>query len=249
MTKDIINNKKVAYYPGCFTNYYYPEVGEAVVRVLQKNGIELIVPDQVCCGLPMMAKGNIKKAYANMERNLKILSQLVSEGYAITTTCTSCDLMIKRDYPLLLEREEAKLVSENTFLMTEYLLALHDIDMLNTDFRSMPQTVFYFTPCHLRVQGIGSPTVKMLQLIPGITIAHISNECCGMSGAYGYEKVNYTLSKEIAGKVYSEITETPTDRIVTDCGGCKLQIEAVTGAKVDHPMILIQEAYNNTKLL
>ena len=64
-----------------------------------------------------------------------------------------------------------------------------------------------------------------------------------MGGAYGYEKVNYELSKDIADKTYSEIKENPTDRLVTDCGGCKLQIEAGTGHKVDHPIILVKEAY------
>ncbi len=152
--------------------------------------------------------------------------------------------MIKRNYPLLLGSGKARLVSENIFHITEYLLLLHDRGMLNTDFRSTPQTVFYHTPCHLRAQEIDNPTVKMLQLIPGITVKHINNECCGMGGAYGYEKANYKLSKEIANKLYSEIRETPTDRIVTDCGGCKLQIEAGIGVKVDHPIILLQEAYN-----
>jgi len=65
-----------------------------------------------------------------------------------------------------------------------------------------------------------------------------------MGGAYGYEKMNYALSKEIAAKLYAEIKENSTDRIVTDCGGCKLQIECGTGLKVDHPMVLLQEAYN-----
>ncbi|MFC2020689.1 heterodisulfide reductase-related iron-sulfur binding cluster [Chloroflexota bacterium] len=243
MVKDIINNKKVAYYPGCFTNYYYPEVGKAVVKVLHKNEVELTVPDQGCCALPMMAKGNIKGAYNGIRDNIRILSRLVSKGYAIITTCTSCDLMIKRDYPLLVESEEARLVSENIFLATEYLHGLNDTGRLSTDFLPINQSVFYFTPCHLRAQKIENPTVSMLRLIPGITIAYISNECCGQSGAYGYEKTNYALSKEIANKVFRDIRETPTDRIVTDCGGCKLQIESVTGAKVDHPLILIQEAY------
>ena len=108
--KDIINNKKVAYYPGCFTNYYYPEVGKAVVKVLHKNEVELTVPDQVCCALPMIAKGNIKGAHMDMRDNIKILSRLVLDGYAIITTCTSCALMIKRDYPLLIGSEEARLV-------------------------------------------------------------------------------------------------------------------------------------------
>ena len=244
MAEDLISNKKVAYYSGCFANYYYPEVGEAVVKVLGKNGIEVMVPDQVCCGLPMMAKGNIKGAYENMEHNARILSQAVSDGYALVTTCSSCSLFIKRDYPLWMTGSEmAKQVSQNMYHFSEYLLLLHSRGELNTNFRPITQTVFYHTPCHLRAQETDDATVKLLQLIPGITIKHVSTECCGMGGAYGYEKVNYELSKEIASKLYSEIKENPTDRIVTDCGGCKLQIEAGTGLKVDHPIILLKQAY------
>ena len=239
-----ISNKKVAYYSGCFANYYYPQVGAATVEVLHKNGIEVVVPDQVCCALPMMAKGNYKGAHKNMAHNTKVLSRLVADGYALITTCSSCSLFLKQDYPRLLGGEAAEQVSQNLYHITEYLLKLHEIGQLNTDFQPMFQTVFYHTPCHLRAQEIDSPTVRLLQLIPGITIKKISDECCGMGGAYGYEKVNYKLSKEIAVKLYGDIRENPSDRIVTDCGGCKLQIEAGIGVKVDHPIILLQEAYN-----
>jgi len=244
MPEDLIDNKKVAYYTGCFANYYYPEVGEALAKVLRKNGIEVIMPDQLCCGLPMMAKGNTKGAYENMKHNTRILSQAVSDGYAIITTCSSCSLFLKRDYPVwMMGSDAAKQVSQNVYHFSEYLLLLHSRGKLNTDFRLLPQTVFYHTPCHLTAQELGEATIKLLRLIPGITISKISTECCGMGGAYGYEKVNYELSKEIASKLYNDIKQNPTDRIVTDCGGCKLQIEAGTGLKVDHPIILVKEAY------
>ena len=244
MPEDLIGNKKAAYYTGCFANYYYPEVGQAMVKVLRRNGIEVIVPDQVCCALPMIAKGNTRAAYKSMEHNTRALGQAISDGYVSITTCSSCGLMIKRDYPRLLGSEEAKKLSQNIYHFSEYLLLLHNRGELDTNFQSIPQTVFYHTPCHLRAQAIGDVTVKLLQLIPGIIIERISTECCGMGGAYGYEKVNYQLSKDIAAKLYSEIKESPTDRIVTDCGGCKLQIEAGTGRKVEHPIILLQEAYS-----
>lgn len=240
---DLTSNKKVAFFTGCFANYYYPEVGKATVKVLHKNSIEIIVPDQLCCALPMVAKGNAKEGYKNMEYNTGVFSRLVRDGYVIIVTCSSCGLMIRRDYPLFLDSESARLVSENLYHITEYLLLLHSRGELDTNFRHIPQTVFYHTPCHLRAQEINSPTVKMLQLIPGITIKHVSNECCGMAGAYGYEKVNYELSQEIATKLWSEVRENPTDRVVTDCGGCKLQIEAGTKIKADHPAILVKEAY------
>lgn len=243
MADNLIANKKVAYYTGCFANYYWPQVGEATVAVLRKNGIEVTVPDQVCCALPMVSKGNIKGAQENMIYNTGVLSRLVSDGYALVATCSSCSLFLKQDYPRLLGTEEAKQVSQNLYHITEYLLKLHELGLLNTDFRPVPQTVFYHTPCHLRAQQIDSPSVKLLQLIPGITVNHVSEECCGMGGAYGYEKVNYRLSEDIARKLYSEIEENPTDRLVTDCGGCKLQIEVGTGREVEHPIMLVKEAY------
>lgn len=243
MPENLIGDKKVAFYTGCFTNYYYPEAGQATVKVLRKNGVQVIVPDQVCCGLPMIAKGNTNGAYKNLEYNVKILSQAVADGYTVVTTCSSCGLMIKRDYPLLLYSEQAKLISENLYHITEYLLKLHEMGQLDTGFESLSKTVFYHTPCHLTAQQTGDVSVEILKLIPGITITHVGRECCGMAGAYGYERKNYKLSREIAGKLYNEIKEKPTDRIVTDCGGCKLQIEAGTGQKVDHPIILLQESY------
>jgi len=243
MDSDLVANKKVAYFSGCFANYYYPQVGEATAKVFLKNGVEMVVPDQVCCGLPMIAKGNTRGAYKNMAYNTRVLHWLVSDGYALVTTCSSCSLFLKQDYPRLLGTEAAKQVSENLYHITEYLLKLHEIGQLNTDFQPVSQTVFYHTPCHLRAQEIDSPTVKMLRLIPGITVKKIGEVCCGQSGAYGYEKTNFELSQAIGSKLFREIEENPTDRIVTDCGGCKLQIEVGTGRKVVHPIILIKEAY------
>jgi len=240
---ELIANKRVAYYSGCFANYYYPEVGEATLAIMRKNGVEVAIPDEVCCGLPMMSKGNVKEALGNMQHNAAVLSDLVGRGYAIITTCSSCGLFLKQDYPRLLQTQEAKAVSANLYHFSEYLLRLHAIGQLDTGFVRSEQTVFYHTPCHLRAQQIGQPTVDLLELIPGTKVVKVSELCCGMGGAYGYEKANFNLSKEIAAKLYSEIKETPTDRIVTDCGGCRLQIRAGTDHPVDHPTLLLAEAY------
>ena len=234
---------KVAYYSGCFANYYYPQVGEATLAILKKNGVEVKVPRQVCCGLPMMAKGNVKDAMSNMRRNAGVLSKLVSDGYAVVVSCSSCGLFLKRDSPHLLQTDAARLVSENLYHISEYLLKLNEAGHLNKEFRRVEQTIFYHTPCHMRAQQIGRPTVELLQLIPGTVVKKVSETCCGQSGAYGYEKKNYELSKEIAAKLYQELTENPTDRAVTDCGGCRLQIQAGTDRPVDHPTIVLREAY------
>jgi glycerol-3-phosphate dehydrogenase subunit C len=243
MVDGLIINKKIAYYSGCFANYYYPEAGKATVEVLHHNGLEVVIPKQVCCGLPMMSKGNIKGAHRNIAYNAIELGQLVSKGYALVTTCSSCALFLKKDYPRLLNNDFTKKTSQNIYHITEYLLKLHEVGFLSTEFKPIPKSIFYHTPCHLRAQQIGNPTTKLIQLIPGIRVKQVSEQCCGMGGAYGYEKNHYTLSKTIAGKLYEDIKETASDFVITDCGGCKLQIESGTDSKVCHPIILMKEAY------
>ncbi len=213
------------------------------MAIMRKSGVEVSVPSQVCCGLPLMAKGNLKGAMANMTHNARELSRLVSEGYVVVVTCSSCGLFLKRDSPHFLHSDEAQAVSDNLYHITEYLLKLHDIGELNTEFVRRQQTIFYHTPCHLRAQNLGAATVKALELIPGTVVKKVSETCCGMSGAYGYEKKNFVLSRDIAQKLYREISENPTDRIVADCGGCRLQIQSGTATPVDHPVVVLREAW------
>ena len=216
----------------------------AMVHLLEQSKINVIVPVQVCCGLPMMSKGNTRGVYKNIEYNVEIFSKAIADGYVVITTCSSCSFFLKRHYPLL-GGEKGAQVARNTYHFSEYLLKLYQAGRLNTDFRYMPQTVFYQSSCHLRASGMGQPSVDMLRLVPGIVVKHVSNNCCGMGGGHGYEKVNHELSFTIGGKLFSEIDENHTDRVLTDCGGCKLQIEAGTGIMVDHPVILLQEASTN----
>jgi glycerol-3-phosphate dehydrogenase subunit C len=246
MGSELIANKKAAFFTGCFINYYYPAAGAAIVAVLRSSGVEVIVPEQVCCGLPMIAKGNVRGARKNIARNTGEFSAALAEGRSIITACSSCTLFLKRHYKLLGDEQAAR-VSESTYHFSEYLLGLHHIGQLNTQFQHLPLTVFYKTPCHLRTAGIGQSTVELLKLIPGITFRYISEVCCGMGGAYGFEKTNRTMALRIGARMFNELKENPADRVVTDCGGCKLQIEHGSGVKAEHPAVLIREAYSPKK--
>jgi len=241
---NLIDNKKVALFVGCFANYYYPEVGMAALEVLQKNDVDVIVPDQVCCGLPMMAKQNSKGTYKNMIYNAAKLQQKVAEGYVILTTCSSCSLFMKRNY-VLYGNEDAVCVANNTYHFSEYLLKLYKAGSMQTGFQTVSESVFYQTPCHLRAIRIGQPTIEILRLVPGIILKHISDQCCGMGGAYGFDKAHYRVSCEIGKTLTKQILASSVDRVVTDCGGCKLQIEAYCGCAAEHPLLLLQEAYGN----
>ena len=54
--------EKIVYFSGCYANYYDPQIGKAFVEVMETNGIEVLVAEQKCCGMPMMSNGNTKGA-------------------------------------------------------------------------------------------------------------------------------------------------------------------------------------------
>ncbi len=245
MANHLGGSRKVAYYHGCFANYYYPEIGKELIRVLEHNGIQVTVPEQKCCGLPMLANGNYKGARKNALYNIKSLNEAVEKGYDIVATCSSCSLMLKRDYPEFFGGEEAKAISQHLYNINEYLLKLYKENNLDTKFKEIPMRVLYHCPCHLRAQGIVDETVSLLKLIPGLSVVRVSTYCCGMGGSYAMKVANYDLSLEIGNKVFTEVKEAKVDRAVTECGGCKLQIEAGTGVEAIHPIVLIGEAYTN----
>ena len=87
--------RKVAYFAGCTANYLFPEVPRAAVEVLQKIGIELIIPDQKCCGMPSLLEGDRETTLNFASHNIQRLTEAVSEGFDIVCSCPSCGFMLR----------------------------------------------------------------------------------------------------------------------------------------------------------
>ena len=144
--------EKVVYFSGCYANYYDPRIGEAFVEVMETNGIEVLLAQQKCCGMPMMSNGNMKGAKKNFNEIVQSLSQMAAGGLDIVTTCPSCSLMLKKEGLPFFDSEEARFVSSRVLNAPEYLVRLFRQGRLNTRFSQTPLKVLYHSPCHLKVR-------------------------------------------------------------------------------------------------
>jgi len=239
--------RKVVYFTGCFADYYNPEIGKSLVNVLNKNYIEVIVPPTRCCGMPQMANSNIEGARKNFLSNVSRLAEAAAPGYEILTTCPSCNMMLRKEGPSFFDTEETRLISSHVYDACEYLLKLFRSGGLKSPFGSLPLRVFYHNPCHLKVQNIQA-AVALMQMIPRLQVIGIGTACCGMGGSYGMKKQNYERSVKIAEKVWTDIRQAGPDIVVTDCGGCGLQIKAGTGIQVMHPLMILKRAFKEGRL-
>ena len=116
--------KKVALFPSCTVNYNDCEIGKACVRVLEHNNIEVVVPEQQCCGMPLVDIGYYDGAKRKMEFNLRRLAPLVDAGYDVVVPQPTCTLVLRDDYPTRSENEAAKRVAEHTFGIGYYLIKI-----------------------------------------------------------------------------------------------------------------------------
>jgi len=238
--------KKVVYYPGCFANYWDPLVGRSVVSVLEKNGLDVIVPRHQCCGLSRIGCGDIKGARKDADRLIDILFPLVKKGYDIVTACPSCSLAIKKEYPFFVNNEKSKLVAESTYFLSRYLNELYEKGEIKMDFKRIPLTsVAYHAPCHLKAQNLETDSIKLMALIPGLQIININRGCCGMAGAAGVKHEYYESSMIIGSALFKKIKEINAQIVATDCGACKLQIEQAAAVEVIHPITILDKAWRN----
>lgn len=241
------SNGKVALFAGCLVNYQATDVGKATVQVLEKNGIEVVLPEQQCCGMPSFDLGDTDAIIQAAKTNMESFGPWLDRGYDIVSPVPSCSLMLKREYPYLIPGEDTARVAQRTFDICEYLMKLKRAGSLATDFLHKPGRVAYHVPCHLRDQNIGFKSKELMELA-GAKV-EVIERCSGHDGTWGAKREFFPLSMGIAGQAVREIGSRPVDMVASDCPLAALQLDqagvtAYTGGRRTlHPIQIVRNAY------
>jgi len=239
---------KVAYFVDSYANYNDHDLGFAVIKCLRHNKIDVILPNQLPAPLPAIAYGDLKTARKDLTYIIRNLADAVRAGYKIVCSEPSAALCLRDELKLLIDSEDAKLVSENTYELMSYLQDLHSQGKLRTRAGTESREFAYHTPCHLFALGLAGASIELLTELANVKITDINAGCCGLAGTYGMQKKNYDLSIEIAKDMVEALNAVDAKFAMTECAGCKMQIEQLTGKKVIHPIKVLGKAYGLLKL-
>jgi Fe-S oxidoreductase len=240
----VTGKKRVAYFLSCYSNFNDPEGdGLATVEVLERNGFEVLLPDFRCCAVARLSSGAIDQIEGNIRFNLRIMSQLATEGIPVVFSEPSCALAVKLEYPKIIDSEETLSAAKNCHDIHEFLNKLHQQGELNLDFGRMDTKVGYHNPCHLKALNVTKEPAELLRLIPGMHVQVFSDQCCGIAGTFGLKKKNYDLSMTIGKNLFNEINASDAHEIATSCGACKMQIYQGTKRDAVTPVSLLARAY------
>ena len=235
---------KVLYFVDVFANWYDVELAEALVAVMQHNGVSVYVhPEQRQSGMAMLSVGAIEKAKRIAAHNVTLLADAVRQGYQIVTSEPSAALCLTHEYPNLIDDDDARLVAESTSEVCCYLWKIHQQGKLELDFKPLNATIGYHQPCHVRALGAGSPGENLLRLVPGLSVQTLDKGCSGMAGTYGLKRENYRSSLRAGWGLISAMREPTLHAGASECSACKLQMEQGTIKPTMHPLKILTASY------
>jgi len=238
---------KVAVFATCYGNFNEPQIGEDLIRVFEHNGLEVqLVQNTQCCGMPKLELGDLDAVTKAKDSNIKILAQLVDDGWDIVTPVPSCTLMFKQELPLMYPNEADVIkVQQAMFDPFEYLILRNKADKLNTEFKTALGKISYHVACHQRVQRIGMKTREVLELIPDTEVLPIER-CSGHDGTYTFKSEFHDTAMKICKPVVNRVKQSGADVYTSDCAMAGHHIEAglADGSKPIHPISLLRKAYD-----
>jgi len=241
---------RVAFVAGCIANLAFAKLNEATLRVLARNGCEVVIPKgQGCCGALHVHAGWRDLARSLALKNIRAFN--AGNFDAIITNAAGCGSVLK-EYPELFEQvgrehyEEARRFSARVQDVSEFLAGID----LNRNFAPTNLRVTYQDPCHLgHAQRIRSAPRRLIQALPGVEFIELPEAeiCCGSAGIYNV--VHRDIAQNLLQSKMQRIDETGAEVILTGNPGCLLQLRAGVAAsnqpnrRVMHVVELLDEAY------
>jgi Fe-S oxidoreductase len=220
-----------------FSNYFEPENARAALAVLDRAGYGVHVAraaDEgnqnarpLCCGRTFLAAGMVEEARAEAKRVLEALEPYVGRGVPVVGLEPSCILGMRDEFKSLLPGGETDALAEGTMLFEEFLVREHESGRLKLKLNPLPGKALLHGHCHQKAFAAMPAVRGALSLIPELKVETIESSCCGMAGAFGYEKEHYEVSMKMAeASLLPRVRAASEDTLlVADGTSCRHQIE------------------------
>jgi glycolate oxidase iron-sulfur subunit len=209
---------------GCVMPHLYPRTHEATVRVLNRYGYRVMLPEQTCCGALSLHAGDRRFARDLARRNIDTM--LSSDIDAIVVNSAGCGSTMKEYADLLADdpayRERAARFSSLTKDVIEFV-AGHPLPTLGR----LDGSATYQDSCHLvHAQRVREAPRALLRAVPGLELREMAgaDRCCGSAGIYSL--VQSDMSQRLLSAKMDDVQATGAACVATANPGCMMQLEA-----------------------
>jgi FAD/FMN-containing dehydrogenase/Fe-S oxidoreductase len=241
-------NGKVYLFNDEFTNYNDSDIGITAVRLLNKLGYEVVIPNHVESGRTYLSKGLLRKAKTIANKNVSLLKDKISEETPLLGIEPSAILSFRDEYPELVDvdlKDSAKTLAKHSLMIDEFLAKELENGKISADnFKEDAKEIKLHGHCQQKAVASTIATKAILSLPKNYSVEEIPSGCCGMAGSFGYEKEHYDLSMKIGELVlFPAVRKTDKSTLISAPGtSCRHQIKDGTNRDVLHPVSILYDA-------
>jgi FAD/FMN-containing dehydrogenase/Fe-S oxidoreductase len=231
-----------------FTNFNDAEIGAKAVRLLNRLGYEVVIPNHVDSGRAQISKGLLREAQKLAIRNVELLTDVISANSPLVGIEPSAILGFRDEVPDLVPatlRKAANALAKNSLLIDEFIAREANNGRIRLDsFTQTPGTIKLHGHCHQKALASLATTITALELPANYKVEVIPSGCCGMAGSFGYEKEHFNVSMKIGELVlFPAVRSTSADVMIAAPGtSCRHQIKDGTGRVALHPVEILHDA-------
>lgn len=267
-----LTHNKVAIFIGCLANYNYMGVGESLLVILDRLGIDVLIPKQECCGAPAFFTGDIATVLTLIKRNIEYFEHFIDKVDAILIPEATCAAMLMKDWANALRNDKdgdiylkrlAK-ITPKMAMASHWLYHHTDLEILldssggatrlTLDCSSQnlapskERTITYHDPCHAKkVLKIYKEPRALLRKGYHIVEMSEADRCCGFGGV-SMQSDRYHLTLKAGAPKAQMIGATNASIVSAECSACRMQITNALAqdniqVQFAHPLELIAKSF------
>ncbi len=215
---------RIQLFATCLVDTFFPETGEATVRLLRHFGTEIAYPtSQTCCGKPADSGGYARDAKKAAEHFIEVFQG----SDPIVIPSGSCASMVKNHYPALFKddsrmREKAEAIGARTYELSQFLVHVLKVHEAGLTGRGR---LTYHASCQLtRELGVRDEPLMLLQSLNGAEFVSMpaADRCCGFGGIFMAKLPEVSMA--MADEKVETILSTGADTVVGCDHGCLMNI-------------------------
>jgi FAD/FMN-containing dehydrogenase/Fe-S oxidoreductase len=223
----------VILWPDTFNNHYHPEVAIAAVEFLERAGWRVIVPRAaLCCGRPLYDYGMLATARTWLQQILAALRDEIRAGVPMIGLEPSCAATFRDELTNLLPHDDdAQRLARQTFVLSEFIERF----MPEAPLPQLHRTALVHGHCHHKAIMKMTAEEAVLRRM-GVNYEMPDTGCCGMAGAFGFEKKHYEVSIRCGERVLLPKVREADEHtlVIADGFSCREQIAQTTARGALH---------------
>jgi FAD/FMN-containing dehydrogenase/Fe-S oxidoreductase len=224
-----------------FTNHNDLEAGKAAAQLLTGLGYHITVTGNAASARTYISKGFLRKAKKLIIRNIETFAPLVDADRPLVGIEPSAILGFRDEFPDLAGdpfRREALRLAKNTYTLEEFIAREFNAGRISREmFTDKPAGVLVHVHCQEKAITTSAPVVAALGIPANYRVTEIPSGCCGMAGAFGYEKEHYELAQKVGELVlFPDVRAASSETIICAPGtSCRHHVKDGTGRTALHP--------------